>query len=113
MCKYADIPFILIQVEALEALTEDYKKLLPDVDLSFLNVRRNELIEQYNSLKNELEAIKADDQEVYQLIYWHYIKRKGWNEAYNIVCAGLYHANRESYCRHRVNRYLKKHNLIQ
>lgn len=74
--------------------------------------RKNELIAEYNSIIEELEEIKAENREVYLMIYWHDVKHLTWLQTYNKVCPDLIYAEPESHCKKTVHRYLsKKFNL--
>lgn len=105
MSKYEILPVLKLEIEQLEQLIKCH-------DLTALKQSRAQLIREHNSLIRELAQIKNEDPEVYQLIYWHDLKQKDWYETYEKVCCGMYHAYPDDYCRKKINRYLKKHGLI-
>lgn len=69
---------------------------------------KNELTAEYNSIIEELEEIKAENREVFLMIYWHDVKQLTWQQTFNKVCPDLIYAYPESYCKKTVHRYLEK-----
>lgn len=77
-----------------------------------INDCKNKLTVEYDSIIAELEEIKAENAEVYWMLYWHDVKHLTWLQTFNKVCPDLIYAYPDSYCKKTVHKYLaRKFNL--
>ena len=65
------------------------------------------------TLKGELNIIQGDNEEVFNMIVLHDLKRRTWEETFNRACAGLYSLSPKHFCIHIVERYLQKKGFIE
>ena len=123
MTKYSDIPFLRHEIEGLNTEISTFMHVLADLDpklkpkckelADLLKQSRAEYMRRHAELVEELESIKADNYEVYEMIYFHDLKRFSWEQAFNRLSAGLYSESPKHYCIHRVERYLEKKGFIE
>ncbi|MBE6108793.1 MAG: hypothetical protein E7194_00065 [Erysipelotrichaceae bacterium] len=113
------MPYLVPMIEQLSDEIKNYARDLAEADIRLkpkyreliacLEESRSQYIAEYSALENELKAIKADDPEVYEMIYWHDLKRKNWRQVFDITCSGLMCDYPEVFCKKIVFRYLEKH----
>lgn len=98
------------EIEAIDAEIEKFRKLgiLDDRLLHRLELSKAKTIQEHNEMVRELKAIKADNYEVYQLIYWHDLQNKTWEQCYKKVFPELWSVDPASAALKIVRRYLSK-----
>ncbi len=104
MPKYDVLPIIETEIDQLNCLLKRYGSI---ADLNRLKQSKSDLERQHRQLTDELKLIKADNSQIYQMIYYHDVKRKDWYTVCEMVYPGEYHPDPGDYCRKKIARYLK------
>lgn len=122
MTKYSDIPFLRHEIEGLNTEISTFTRVLAEMPsfktkcadlIKLLKQSRTEYMQRHAELVRELDAIKADNQEVYEMIYFHDLKNFTWEQAFNRLSAGIYSEAPKHYCIHVVTRYLEKYGYVK
>lgn len=123
MTKFAKVPTLKIELEQFDEMERTYEKLFSSDEKAaqeskrkcFDRIRksRDQCIDEYTSLMNELRAIEQDNPEVYEMIYWHDIKGLSWESTSSKVLKDLRPYYGYDYCRSKVYKYLKRRDQNQ
>lgn len=97
------------EIDIIDQLIEDLSAPGGEDLIRNLQKHRRSVVEEYNALARDLEAIKEEDPEFYKLIFWHDIKGRSWSETFNIVYSGLISYDPAHYASKRYRRYMDKH----
>ena len=110
MKSFSNLRVTRSNLEAIALEIEQYKQTgNADRIIAILEQSRAKTIREHNAMLRELKAIKADNEEVYRLIYWHDLQGKPWRECFRRVYPDLYSSDPASSAFQIVRRYLLRY----
>lgn len=95
------------EITIMDQLIEELSCLENQTLIRCLKQHRKDIVKEHNAQVKALKRIEEDDPEVYQIIWWHYVKGKTWMETFIKVYPDLISYSGD-YAKKRYRRYMAK-----